>query len=371
MLGLDVTPHKPDNEPRQFKSLYTRLCVLHGILLPSDLGDLKIWTSADGHTNATLRRNVQAEIDEATFISAVANLLLGRLMGGIAGVQSHNLFTTEQEKERDRINSQISGSLVLVLQSFDSINGTLHRPHRDFGDFIVGVDIAPSAKIRMQADDAQQTALSILFAISDHTIQTAALIDSFVLLDEQEKKYISLSPKMRVQGFVSAPISSEAIGLIHSWQRCGTADKLGATFHRLVAEAVTRDNNRTRRFLTSWCALEIFIRKLSPMYEKRLIAAPSSAPNVTAAAHFFDERRKTLRTRYTIPQQFSAIASFLCLGDWRDDYRKLIELKDIRDHVMHGGNLSEDSMPTDEILHFLRKYYSSLTKLFDEQDAIP
>ena len=155
--------------------------------------------------------------------------------------------------------------------------------------------------------------------------------------------------------FSSTPITKELIEETHV-QLKKSNERISAKVNRLLAQAISRENDELRRFMFGWAGLEILISSVFKEYEK-LFAQTLQGSEPTSPTHrYFKRIREVMKGKYNIADQFVIVAA--CIGNEsvEADIEEFVRIKKIRDALFHDTSAAEKGLPSFEIIELLRKY---------------
>ncbi len=121
---------------------------------------------------------------------------------------------------------------------------------------------------------------------------------------------------------------------------------------RLYMESL-ESNDELRKFIAAWTALEIMTNKMFKYYEDRVFHKLQPGE----ARDFASFIRNMMKDKYRLADKFSLIAAFL-VDDSATDIQLFKGLKKVRDKILHGEEIQDKDLPTDEI----RKMFASYLK---------
>jgi hypothetical protein len=114
--------------------------------------------------------------------------------------------------------------------------------------------------------------------------------------------------------------------------------------------------DRFRRFILGWTALEILVGKVFSFYERLFVATLVRESGMAGAEQYFERVTDVMKSRYRLADKFSVIAGILAGEDGYTDVEEFKRIKKMRDDLVHGENIPETSLPTEELQVLLGKY---------------
>lgn len=126
--------------------------------------------------------------------------------------------------------------------------------------------------------------------------------------------------------------------------------------YKLLIQAVSRDNDRLRRFMFSWFALEILINKVFSEYEEKFIENLTGADPAKHTKRYFDRICGVMKDKYRLADKFVVVASRIGDDSIETDLVLFDKIKDIRDKLFHGNRVDDETLPISETVKLLKKY---------------
>jgi hypothetical protein len=127
----------------------------------------------------------------------------------------------------------------------------------------------------------------------------------------------------------------------------------------LLIQAISRDTDKLRRFISGWSALEILVNKVFSEYEKLFIQNLIGTAPTGHTQRYFDRIRYVMQDKYRITDKFVIVVA--CLGEnesTESDIDDFESIKEKRDSLLHGNLIDESSLPINETIRLLKKYLS-------------
>lgn len=126
--------------------------------------------------------------------------------------------------------------------------------------------------------------------------------------------------------------------------------------YRLLAKAISRDNDDLRRFMFGWAGLEILIKIIFSEYEKVFVQNLLEADPARQAGRYFKRIRELMKGKYNIVDQFVVVASCIASSSAEIDIQEFSRIKKFRDSFFHDTSVAENVLPTVAAVELLKKY---------------
>jgi hypothetical protein len=130
---------------------------------------------------------------------------------------------------------------------------------------------------------------------------------------------------------------------------------------RLLASSLDSKNDKLRRFIFGWTALEIFVNKFFDGHRQTFVSDKTEIPTTSrysqrVASAVETGEYKPLDKFIIIAAVLIGVASNSDIVELDDDADEFQRLKRIRNEFFHGEDISENTLPDAEVREFLSKY---------------
>jgi hypothetical protein len=125
---------------------------------------------------------------------------------------------------------------------------------------------------------------------------------------------------------------------------------------RLLSRSLSDESDRLLSFLSIWSGLEIFISKVFRSYEAAMFPKDEKKTSNAVPEPVVNRIREVMKDKYRIADKFSVVSSLVAPYDFEVDLAKFKTIKDVRDKLMHGGELELKTLPIQDTQVLLRKY---------------
>lgn len=161
-----------------------------------------------------------------------------------------------------------------------------------------------------------------------------------------------LTLKMTASGYTILPITDTHIKEITRYARKLTTHQDLVNTSRLLTKSFDQDADRLLAFIAAWNGLEILINKNSKKLETSFYKQKIKAEDAHTE-HVLSRLRKLSDNRLRANDNFAILASLLELPV--SDLLKFNQIKDVRDRLMHGNDISIETLPLEATQALLDK----------------
>jgi hypothetical protein len=340
------------------KYRYIAVYQIRGLIHVPDRGDVEIYADGDGFS---VRAILTERVDEYCYELDRARSLGYLVLKSLAGQRESDTLRVEVEAEvsriRERRNKDLSRSEVLIFTADGEVEPDFSRPSRETDDFVLGFEVVNKDNIVGAHSAQMNAALAALCLSTEHdTIQVKRVQGDVYLINESGKPVYSLDFSASGDAFVSRRTSDAVIREAQSQAVALTSEKSLARVNRLLVQAISSENDKLRRFMFGWSALEIFINKVFSEYERLCVQNLLGTDPASHTQRYFERIHDVMRDKYRITDKFVVVTA--CLGDdsIETDVETFASIKKSRDELLHGEVLDEDSLPVAETIKLLKKY---------------
>ena len=352
---------------------YTAVISLKGIHL-RDLEDpADVIVDPASGMQATLTSNVDEIVLDGARGPAIGFLMLkGVNFATHEGMEAIEREAADIAKERIR---GLADGVFLVVVWEDQLDEPSLEHRTDFDDFAVCYGAAGvsggSGGYRSRLD-ALVTALASELQI----VAAKHVIDFAKYWDENGKRvflYELIGGRARV--YTSPPATLQQLDRVAKLYHrlCGDAEM--KTVARLIRSSFQHDGDDVlRAFLSTWFSFEVFVNKMFRIYKPK----PKPSTNLPEGGHPLSRNSLvfrsflTLRLRCdafvnkmlriyepkgtTFADRFSVITDQLASGAINEDWTIASGAKKVRDRLLHGEEVDEDSLPIERLREIVLKY---------------
>lgn len=258
----------------------------------------------------------------------------------------------EQRKKQFNSGCFIIFEFTGKVEALDNLHTSPSEPLRDFGDFTINFDIVDEAEIKNKFKNKINHILTSLLLVNNYQIDKVT--DGLYLLSKEGKVYYSYSPRVgKLKAIPTIPINDVFLEQISNYSQIFSKTTDFERVCRLLIQAAIECDDNLRSFLFAWTALEIFINKIFKEYKPKFLETYKVNQLPSLNQKLFDRLEED---ECSIQDRFIVISSLLSQEDAEEDLDKFRSVKKVRNDLVHGEDIDEDSLPTPSVVSLLRKY---------------
>jgi hypothetical protein len=137
------------------------------------------------------------------------------------------------------------------------------------------------------------------------------------------------------------------------------------TTQRLVARMADEHSDLLRQFVFGWIALEIFINQSFAEHERKFLAPMLEGGAIRLREQLLTRLREVMKSRYGLVGRFLIVTATLfpaaSLEEQEVDLATFMKIKKARDDLLHGDDISEESLPIADLKRLQRKLIGERT----------
>ena len=287
---------------------------------------------------------------------ALANLMLGRVFGDTSKTPTEASIEKGIEAIQSSSREKQRHAAVLVIEISGEVQADLTQPHQELAGYVVGFDLYDQTHVRNQDAPVIASLVTSITLALGRPEPIDRLREGIYLLDDSGKIHYSYSLVGRASARVASPFKDEMADRTEQ-----IADRLidRPELHRVVRlmlEAFEKEADPLRSFLSAWSALEIFINKVFTGYEEQFKADLLLEGHSAALEFYLDRVSEVMKSRYRILDRFNIVSHFLAEDTALQDREEFKALKDRRDLLLHGQEVSEKDLDSHKLMDLLSRY---------------
>lgn len=314
-----------------------------GINLPKDSQPIELYRSEQC-------RFVLTNSPDILLVDVDRGAAVGRLM--LKGFAGHTDFAVAVKAEIDEIKAERAKSIgtqtTLIIEANGEIDATINRAFKEHKDFIVTFDaVNKQAVAQMHQSEIQAMKLAVALE-NDAPSRFAALAEGTYLTNEAGKIVYSINFTMSCDMSLSRGISTDSADRISErYAMLQTMSDLKSV-GRLFSQMSDYGTDRRKVFLSGWAALERLIEKAFKSHKHKV--------DQSIKQRFVTYSKDVENGNYKPADKFLAVASVLFPDDFEGDIKQFSILKELRDSISHGHEVTESTLPIHKLDKLLRKY---------------
>lgn len=332
---------------------------INGLTHVSDKGDVEIYADDDAlPVRAILTERVDDYCYELDCAQALGNLLLKTMVGQRGSDDLRVAVEAEVSRIREQRNKDIGKSEVLIFIAEGEVEPDFSGPTRETDNFTLAFgainkeDIAASHSAQLNA-----ALVALLLSTEHETVEVKRMKKDTYLISESGEPIYSFDLRASASLSLSRRTSDRVIEQARHQVVTLTGDKSLIRVNKLLVQAISSDNDKLRRFICGWSALETFVNKVFRKYEKALFnTILAETTPVSDIRRTLQRIRAVMSDKYSIMDKFSVIAACLSDDSVDTDVETFALIKDSRDKLFHREALDDDSLPFAKTIQLLKKY---------------
>ena len=233
-------------------------------------------------------------------------------------------------------------------------------PNRETENFVLGFDVIQKEKINdIHGKQVDSALVALCLSTGQGSIQIKCLCNDVYLINENNKPVYSIGLSGSGEGYISIRTTDEFIRMAQSKIDTLFAEKALDRVNKLLVQAISEENDKLRRFMFGWSALEILINKVFSEYEKKFVQNLLGSDPANHMQKYFGRIRDVMEGKYRITDKFIIVAA--CISDTTidSDIETFTSIKKKRDALIHGKDVEEATLPIQQTIVLLKKYLCS------------
>lgn len=330
---------------------------VQGIVHKGDAGDLLLYDDAKGDLRVIVTAEPNRHLRVLNRQFAMASMMIRGMIREPLDEEFHrNLADKIAEIEKQRLDS-VGTDGVVVIQVKGDVIASIPRDARAIDDSLLCFDAFDKKGLRVRLLPQVSGVLTALRLGGGRDYKFRSLAEGSYLTTLNGEIVHSFSIEGGSAGmYVSSPLKeaelervSEAISLI---MRAGNLERVV----RLYTQSLNRATDNYRSFIAAWSSLEILVGKIFPVYHQLLAAELQKVSQAPGLHAYLDRIMSVMGGKHNLADKFSVISMFLDDEGNPEEIKTFRKLKNVRDHLSHGEEMPEDSLPTTEVQRLFDKY---------------
>jgi hypothetical protein len=311
------------------------------VLVDDSDGGLWAWLTADSDSYC-------ADPDLST---GLGNLILNSIVGNAPAGTPEERLAAEVERARAlRMESSQARSYLVVRRDGTTADFGDEGQEREIGDVVMRLG-GPS-RPEIDTDTKRvSAALALALAIrTDHPVTVRSFASSLIFDRGDGKKLIvkrlESSAHASVWTNYSPNVTDAVAGTFRELERLADLSRVLDLF----LSSIENSPDRLRSFQSGWAALEIFVNKVFGQYQARVTEGMDEGGSAQSLA------QELLKEKYSLLDRFVLVATCLAPDEAQADSVPFMAAKKKRDHLYHGQDVDEKSLPVGDVHDLLKKY---------------
>jgi len=322
---------------------------IEGISQPSDAQERVIYAEIDAEARVVY--DVDTHLFDVDRKAAIGSLLLSAVFGQSVEGSVEARIVPEMESLRRARAETIGPGLFLIFEATGEIGPFELTTQRELPDFVIAIGGPSKLSIRSRYA-ATLNGLLTSFVLASETVHGLTRVaDEIVFRTDDGKPIYAYSLGGSAKASVSTTLKPELLDFVSQTAKVLADSKGLADPARLVVRSFRDDGDDLLAFLSAWAGLEIFVSQNFSEYEA------AAFERLSGPDKFIGRIRTVMNDKYRLADKFSLIAFELTPpAAPAKDEAIFKELKDIRDKLMHGGEVGSLSVPAEKARKLLRRY---------------
>jgi hypothetical protein len=336
---------------------YSSLYHIRGLSPSSPNVDEKIFDDPPQRTRAVLTSDPTPLCTQLDTSPVLANMLLTGLFHGTTepGTIDERLARQVQRLREERQKKLGAGVFLFVEANGETTDPFTPTTQRDCGDFILALDGPPKRDIRNHHEPVVRKILAAIGLGIPSVAGFEKVADAVVFIDAGGKPIYSFKFDGKADAYVSRRPSAEDLAAARQLASRIVADTSMDRIVRLLNESLEPHQERLRKFLSAWMALEVFVNKNFSAYEKRFWDSLSAGVSLPIRERYLKRIHEVMRDKYKLLEKFVVISSETDPSSADDDIAMFECGKDLRDRFSHGEAIDEAALPLEGIQGLVRR----------------
>lgn len=341
---------------------YLAVYKLIGVARPSNGEEQLLAEYSAINAKALLTYDVDSRLLELDKASVIGFLMLKGGFGPTTEGTFEERLAHELEELKEKRKKDVGQGVFVIFEAEGDVESFEPRSEREMPDFIIAIKDAPKQPIRSKYQ-ASINGLIASFAIgSDQICSVKKVTDGVVFINEDGKPVYSYTFEMSGKAIVSTGLMEESVTFVkNNAKALGKHQKLVDSAH-LLSRSLDEDSDDLQSFISVWAGLEIFVSKSFKAFEEVAFNKLGGRKTPPALSRFLQRIKDVMKDKYRLTDKFSVVVFELSPDSSEEDIKSFKLIKDMRDNLMHGHDISVSSLPTEEARKLLRKYLKLYTQ---------
>lgn len=321
-------------------------------------------TNAKGFIAYNLDKHL-FEIDRAT---AVGNSLLKNLFGQAGEESIEKKLESEINDIQNNRNKNTGKGVFLIFEATGETDSFNPRTERELPDFIIAMDGINKQPIRAQYQHSIRGLLSSFSVSSKNFCGVKKVTDGVIFFNKDNKPVYSISFNMSGKAIVSTSLNTKMLKSIKYFAKVFEDDKNLESVARLLSQSLNEESDELLSFLSIFSAIEIFVNKNFEFYKKCILVDNNKLNK--SFMRFLKDAQKDERDKFTLVEKFSIISFDLSPDNVENYFKEFKPIKDVRDDLVHGKDISIPLLPTKDAQKLLRELLSlHIKKIYESTSS--
>lgn len=336
--------------------IYNSLYHIRGLIPSSPANDEAIFADSAGSIRAVLTSDLAQLGDLLDKARAISIMLLT----GLFGQKEPGTFDERLAAQVQRLREERAKKFVAGVFLFFEANGETApiTPHvqRECGNLIVALGGLPKGDIRDRHEPLARKSLAAIELGISSVAGVEKLAEATVFFADDGKPIYGFNSGGSAEALVSGRPSAEDLAATRQLASRIAKDTSLDRVITLLNESLEPNQEKLRRFLSAWMALEVFVNKNFDAYRERFWDSLSAAVSQPIQERYLKRIHDVMRDKYKPLDKFVVISAELDPSEADRDIAIFQRGKDLRDEFSHGEAIDEHALPVADIQGLVRKF---------------
>ena len=265
-------------------------------------------------------------------------------------------LTAQVQRLREERAKKVGAGVFLFFEANGETAPITPHVQRDYGDFLVALNGLPKGDIRDRHDPLARKILAALGLGMPSVVGFEKVGGATVYFADDGKPIYGFNIEGGLgEVLLSRPSSAEDLATTRQLASRIANDTSLDRAIRLLNESLDPNQERLRRFLSAWMALEVFVNKNFGAYQKGFWDDLSAEVSQPIRDRYLKRIHEVMRDKYTPLDKFVIISAELDPREVDGDIALFQRGKKLRDEISHGETIDEKALPVAEIQGLVRK----------------
>lgn len=333
---------------------------LIGITPPSDGKEQLLVEYPSGNAKAWITYDLDDHLYESDRASVTGSLMLKKFFGQTDEGDSEAEVIRQLTNFREKRKREVENGVFVVFEAIGEVESFSPRVGREFFDYMVSIGAPEGAVPKKKIKEKYQAKINALLASfalnADQICGIKKLKDDVLFISDHGKYIYSYSIIAGGKVTVTSPLQNDIIDFVSEAVKSLEKHTQLDSTTRLLVKSLDEESDELLSFLSSWSALEIFVKKIFKNYEKSAFEKLIKGGNPKIAPKFLQRIGKVMKDKYGLTDKFSLISYELSPDSAESDIEKFEHTNAKRNKLMHGENVIISSLPTNDARYLLQKY---------------
>lgn len=337
--------------------VYSSLYHIRGLSPSSPAKDEEVFADSAQATLAVMTSAPAPLCSQLDNSRALATMILTGVFRGEeeAGTIDERL-SRQVQLLRDERAKKYSACVFLYFEASGQTAPIAPHVERDCGSFVLALDGLPKGEIRSRHEPLARRILAAIGLGIASVVAFEKVCDATVFFaDDGKPVYCFKLEGGLAEVLISRRPSAEELATTRQLAAKIAMDDALERVIRLLNESMEPDQERLRRFLSAWMALDVFVNSNFGIYAQRFWDSLSADVSAPIRERYLERIHAVMRDKYKPLDKFVVISAELDPAEANGDIRIFQRGKELRDKFSHGEAIDESALPVADVQGLVRK----------------